>query len=389
MTKPHFTIKNKFQKRSDLYEDILTNGILQDVCERITGLADFTVEFDDSGYNIGRLATLEYGGCISYISFSEFEIKSRNSFFQSFPSALVRYHGEANPHKQIFFYFLQPDGNIETPYFVFMYRLMKTAGTIFLNEGDYLSRHVPEFNSISDLIAQRDSNRERNRGNASTYLTVNEDGRLQIFGKTYGANKYETALLSLAANKINTHRMELYEIKEGGLQLLPASVRALLINLGISVITSDKILEQQEFEANDSLRSPTYIYNLLEKLGEKKCSLCECEIPQIIQGAHIWPVASIKREAGIVIDDKIRFATDGDNGLWLCNNHHKLFDVNMLFITAEGRVKFDSDVESVHAEYLLDVTVSRNLPTEVLTPRFLDYLARRNDFLDEERYTFA
>ena len=90
MAKPHFTIKNKFQKRSELYEDILTRNILRDVCRRITGQTTYTVDFDDTGYNKGRLATLEYRGRINYISFSEFEIASRNSFFQSFPSALVK-----------------------------------------------------------------------------------------------------------------------------------------------------------------------------------------------------------------------------------------------------------------------------------------------------------
>ncbi len=38
MPRPHFTIKNRFQKRSELYEDILTEDILRDVCQRITGV---------------------------------------------------------------------------------------------------------------------------------------------------------------------------------------------------------------------------------------------------------------------------------------------------------------------------------------------------------------
>ena len=131
MSIPHFIIKNRFQKRSEFYKNILTADILEDICEKLTGLKDYTVFFDDSGYNIGRLATLEFNGLINYISFSEFQIQSRNSFFQSFPSALVKYHQEENPRKNICFYFLEPNGNIETAYFIFMYRLMKTAGTIF------------------------------------------------------------------------------------------------------------------------------------------------------------------------------------------------------------------------------------------------------------------
>lgn len=212
MTKPHFKIKNKFQRRSELYEDILTADILSDVCQRITGKKNYTVEFDNTGYNIGRLATLEYKGSISYISFSEIEIKSRNSSFQSFPSALVRYHKESNTNKRIYFYFMPSNGNIETEYFIFMYRLMKTAGTVFLNETEHLNNQITPFNSISDIIAHRNSNQGRNRGNNSTYLTTDQNNTLQIYGKTYGANKYETTLLCLAISEITTNKIELYEL---------------------------------------------------------------------------------------------------------------------------------------------------------------------------------
>jgi len=388
MAKPHFIIKNKFQKRFDRYENILTDDILKDVCQRITGRRDYRVTFDDTGYNIGRLATLEYNGCISYISFSEFEIGSRNSFFQSFPSALVKYHQETNPDKDIYFYFLEPDGNIETAYFVFMYRLMKTAGTNFLNEQEYLENPIVSFNSVSDIIVQRDLNRGRNRGNASSYVTIDENNTLQIFGKTYGANKYETTLLCLAIHEITPYTMELYEIKEGNLIQLPRDSRNVITSLGIEVITSDLVLEKQEFETNDSLRSPTYTYNLLEKLGEKKCSLCDCEIPQIIQGAHIWPVASIKKTNNINLAAKIQHAIHGDNGLWLCNNHHKLFDINILYIASDGRLKQKRKIELKHEQYIKEVTIPRQLPTNVLTPSFIDYLNKRNKNLKAAEYRF-
>lgn len=389
MPKPHFTIKNRFQKRSELYKDILTKNILSDVCQRITGRHDFTFTFDNSDYNIGRLATLEYNGEINYVSFSEFEIGSRNSFFQSFPSALVKFHLEINDNKKIYFYFLQPDGNIETKYFIFMYRLMKTAGTIFLNEADILKAVVNPFNSVSDIIAQRDLNRGKNKGNASTYVTIDETDTLQIYGKTYGANKYETTLLALALYEITSYGMELYEIQEGNLKRLPKDARDVIMSLGINVIASDKVLERAEFDKNNSLRSPTYTYNLLEKLGEKKCSLCNCEIPQIIQGAHVWPVASIKSLHSINIDKKIEHAINGDNGLWLCNNHHKLFDINILYITSDGRLKQKKKIEINHEEYIKGITINRRLPTEILTPTFIDYLKKRNNKLNESEYSFV
>lgn len=389
MPRPHFIIKNNFQRRRDFfYEDLLTAEILTDVCRRITGRTQYTVDFDDEGYNIGRLATLEYQGRISYISFFESEIRSRNSSFQSFPSALVRYHQEENANKGIYFYFLPTNGNIETPYFIFMYRLMKTAGTVFLNEEDNLENEVVPFNSVEDITAQRNLNRGRNRGNRSTYVTADEDNTWQIYGKTYGANKYETTLLALAIHGI-TAQLELYEIPEGNLRLLPDSAREVLIALGITVITSNLAIEREQYLREDSLRSPTYIYNLLEKLGDKKCALCNCEIPQIIQGAHVWPVASIKNTANINQAEKLEFALDGDNGLWLCNNHHKLFDIHYLYLNTEGRIKYKSNITENEGDFICNVTINPQIRAEILTPVFLQHLARRNRRLNEAHYSFV
>jgi len=385
-----FKIKRNFQRRDITYEDILTDGVLLDVCQKLTGQADYSIEWDDDSYNKGRLAKLEFNDSCFYISFSEIEVRSRNSFFQSFPSALIQFLLEPNPNKNLYFYFLPPDRDaIETNYFVFMYRLMKTVNTVFLNEITYLSRVYQPFNSITDIIINRDANRGRNPGNASTYASIDETDSLQIFGKTYGANKYETILLTLAFNNVSEYPIEVYEIQEGNLSILPEPGRQLIINSGIRVITSDLVLERREFETNDSLRSPTYLYNLLEKLGNKKCSLCNCAIPQIIQGAHVWPVASIKRTNNINLETKIQHAINRDNGLWLCNNHHKLFDINLLYITANGRIKYKTNIEAPHEEYLRIITLNRTLNNEILTPTFINYLGIRNRTLNSREYSFV
>ena len=115
--------------------------------------------------------------------------------------------------------------------------------------------------------------------------------------------------------------------------------------------------------------------------------LCSCEIPQIIQAAHIWSVASIKRADNINQEDKLQFAIDGDNGIWLCNNHHKLFDVNLIFISEEGQVKYKSDIEVNHKSYLYDTTIKYGIEEEILTSNFLWYLEKRNNSLDERGYS--
>ncbi|UQA76719.1 HNH endonuclease [Sphingobacterium siyangense] len=385
-----FKIKRNFQRLEITYEDILNNEILLDICQRLTGQREFAIEWDDISYNKGRLAKLEFEGWIHYISFSfsDIENSGRNSYFQSFPTALTQYLLERNPDKSINFYFLPYRGNIETVYFIFMFRLMKTIGINFLNQDLYLTENYHRFNSISDIIVNRDFNRKRNSGNCSTYASIDETNTLQIFGKTYGANKYETILLSLAFNNVSQLPIEVYEIRERNLSSLPEPGRRIIIDLGIRVITSDITLERSEFVTNDSLRSPSYLYNLLDKLGFKKCCLCDCEIPQIIQGAHIWPVSNIKQAQEINLDRKIEHAINRDNGLWLCNNHHKLFDSNLLFISPDGRLKYKTNIERSHEIYLKAVTTNSQISNGILTPTFLEYLQLRNSNLNEDHFSY-
>ena len=124
--------------------------------------------------------------------------------------------------------------------------------------------------------------------------------------KRTGASKYETSMICYALSflKKKEQQITLYEVLEGDLKELPTSSLNVIKSMGnIRVVPTDMQLEKKVFEENDSLRSPKYIYNLFNKFGKKKCALCGCEIPELIQGAHIWPVASIKREGGMTFDE--------------------------------------------------------------------------------------
>ena len=378
MDKPHFIIKNKFQKRSDLYQNILTPNILSDICKKITGTTEYTCFFDNKGYNKGRMAILKYNGCISFISFSDTESQGRNASMQSVPSALISYYEESNPKKNIYFYFLPSIGNHETNYFYFMYRLMLTTGIIFLNHDDNLSQPINPYNSIEDVILARNINRERNQSNNSSYITKGKNNVIQIYGKTYGANKYETTLFCIAFSKITDCNIELYQICEQNLKTIPLRCANVINSLGnIRIYQTDATMEKNYFEREDSLRSPKFIYNLLAKLGAKKCNLCGCEIPELIHGAHIWPVASIKRETDLSILEKINFATDGNNGLWLCENHHKMLDEDIISIDINGNILLRKDMVGINADFINWSTPILKLLPKIINLSFKKYLAKR------------
>lgn len=375
---PHFIIKNNSQKGGYLFSEIITSKILRDVCERVTGCTKYICEFVNDGYNKGRLATIEYRGTTTYVSFSETgEIKGRNYFFQSLTTALVRYYLDTNTNKKICFYFLPLSGNVETRYFMFMYRLMATAGVEFLNADNFLTQKICPFTTVDDIIAAREINKKRNKSNNSTYLTRSSKGITQIYGKTYGASKKETALLCIAVSHLSP-QIELYEICEQDLSELPKLDLEAIQNLdNVKIIPTDLTMERNEFEKNNSLRSPRFIYNLLEKLGPKKCTLCGCEIPELVEGAHIWSVADIKRAPDLSIKKKIECATDGDNGIWLCENHHKMLDENLFKINLSGIINCKPGLDEKSKEYILNTTPITQLTSPIFTTGFAAYLQSR------------
>lgn len=392
MNKPHFIIKENLQKTlvtGERFRDVVTPAVLEDVCYRITGLREFTYEYVDNSYsnefleptyNKGRIALMFYGKMVHYISFSEKVIRGRNSSVQSVPTAFNMFYKNLSLCKKLHYYFLNVEGNAETEYQMLIYRLMATVGFNFLNADDVLHNKIIPFSSIEDIMFNRRINAGRNRSNNSSYMTKNEQGTIEIYGKTYGANKYETSLMCYAAAfLVNPYQtINLFEVLDGDLKELPASSLSVIEQMGVfKVIPTDMTLEKTIFNGEVNLRSPRYIFNLLDKLGSKHCALCNCEIPELIQGAHVWSVSDIKNSSSLSLEEKIFHATSGDNGLWLCENHHKLFDEHMISFNHNGGLLL-SDVLTKEAHRFIDeITLNSKLPDFILTDHFLEYLWHR------------
>lgn len=389
---PKFIIKRNMQKsaQTGIYFDYLvTDPIMGQICIEVTGRPDYEVEFVendycdeflDAKYNQGRLGILQYHNTVTYISFSDEKCEGRNSGIQSVPTAFNRFFSNAHKDKRLYFYFLPCRGNNATPYYLFMYRLMRTAGFDFINTPSSLAGQINAFTSIDDIIRARKENGDKNSGNNATYILKNAPHEYEIFGKTYGANKYDTSLICYAISKLAQpeDHITLYEYNEKDLKELPAASLEVLRSMGnINIVNIDDEIERKELEENDSLRSPRFNAHLLDRLGEKHCVLCNCGISEIIQGAHIWPVSNIKRISTLSLDEKVAFATDGENGLWMCQNHHKMFDSNILFLSPTGTVSLKPDLFEDDKEFIRSVTTVSNLPTQLITPRYIYYIGKR------------
>lgn len=184
-------------------------------------------------------------------------------------------------------------------------------------------------------------------------------------------------------------------------------------NLQINFETSDEILHQFEREknqyetakANNDLRNQELFKNNMREKGLlTKCYLCGCEIENILEAAHLWGVADISKASADIInqvyenqdmkelinteDDqhneqfykKYMLANCGDNGVWLCSNHHGLFDSNYYCFDSESGkilVKMDATPES---KLFFDlITVNDQLPEEILTNRTRIFLSKREE----------
>lgn len=378
------TYKTNAQKTPGLFDILLTNEVLLDICLLVTGQNQYRVVRDTSSYNKGRLVYVEYNGIINYVSLSEANIGGRNSSLQSVPTAINLYYKDQRLNKRLCFYFITHIGNAFTDYHLFIYRLLMTAGVEFLNIDRYYHLPILPYKNVDELIIDRRDNQTSNSSNNSSYVSKSRD-KIQIYAKTFGASKYESTLLAMAISHIADRPIDLFNICEQDLKSLPQSSLNTIETLGnISVLNTSLFLDKREYldSGKTELRSASYLYNLFNRLGAKRCALCGCEIPEIIQGAHIWGVSQISKSTEFDDDAKFGHAVSGHNGLWLCSNHHKLFDSNIIMLDNDGCVRIKDDLVTDDVAFIRSTTFRTTLEARVLSDEFRAYLARRNDTID-------
>lgn len=379
------TYRPNAQKTPGLFDAILTDAILTDICQKVTGQNKYRIVKDKSTYNKGRLVYVEYEGVIYYISLSEVSIEGRNSSLQSVPSAINLFYADTRLNKQLCYYFMPHNGNAFTDYHLFIYKLLMTAGVRFLNIEQYYHQPITAYNNVDDLIIDRRDNQGENSSNNSSYVSKSSDA-IQIYAKTFGASKYESTLMAIAISHIADRPVELYNICEQDLKKLPQASINTIESLGnISLYYTTLFLDKHQ-PADESerakLRSASYLYNLYNRIGYKRCALCNCEISEIIQGAHIWGVSQISHSNNLSDEEKFAHAINGNNGLWLCQNHHKLFDSNIIMIDDNGHIRIKDGLVAKDMAFIRSVTFKTSIDEAILTDDFRWYISKRNEELD-------
>jgi len=387
--KARFIIKRiGAQDNSPCYDSFLTSNILDDIANRLIKSNNYEVVWKEER-NKGRLITLETDNEIFYINLSQTgQVRGRNYQVQSIPTALSIFLAEEKHQKKkcsFGFYFLPFNGNNETNYMLFFYRVMMTIGINFINP-DFGLEHtiLRQYSSVKDLILARNSLREANTGNQSTYIT-DEGNYYHIYGKTFGANQKETTLLCFAISAITDKPVKLFQILDNEATAISEQDKTAIENYcSRSNNGTIEILDDSyQFDGDDSdsvkdnLRSPQFIYNLLSKFdGEKKCALCGCKIESIIQAAHIYPVSDIRKRSDLNFNEKFRLAVDKDNGIWLCENHHKLFDSGLIWFN-EGKLCISHKLNSDDLVFVKQVTTIEEIEPRFINERMLAFFDSR------------
>ena len=423
----------------------------------------YIIGFSNTNYDEDKKKEVEeIGGKYVY---GKDHYHSNTYLFQGLNKVFEYYYDELNQGKKIKLYFYLLDVNetyANNLSNLMNYRKLATIGFDILNidqisfkEYEQLGFSTEEaYDNIKYISFNKFANdilylSKRNIGNVPSYLKCidesyditkndkNEEDAIQTLSnakyiytfKALSAEAYDSfftmwTLMILAKEEgknlefqFGTQHYHLTEGKENFKQSTGFTGPILNLiekaKLEIKYETSEEILHQFEREksqyetakANNILRNQELFKNNMRKKGiQTKCYLCGCEIENILEAAHLWGVAEIKKASNDTInnilqdfemnklinqDDKHHneqfykryiLANSGDNGIWLCSNHHRLFDSNYYcFDSNNGKILIKSNVEEGSKEFFNLITYYQELPLEILTSRTKQFLSKRQE----------
>lgn len=362
-----FIIKEKsFGNKSASLREIVTNDLMKYISLKITGKAvSYSVEYLPER-NVGNYIVFEHNLIKHYIILLNYrsvgsgqkKSEGRNSFTQSIPTAYRQYLQDTYMNKKI--YFLDVNFDKKNQYeksVLFALKLAMSIGIQPMNDVDILP-----YISVDEIIRFRNKNRENSRQNNPTFLEI-KNNVLILYGKSFGANAKETELLCFALREISDKKIIFYQIRDNKseklskefLDIISTDGRFEIIDKTYSFedLVNPAINSSKDGDDDANLRNPRFVYNLFELHGEKKCALCTCKVSSIIDGAHIFPIEAIKG-MDLSENEKFDLATNPQNGIWLCKNHHKLFDNHIIKIEKNGNYLLRSDIEEEDTEFIVD-----------------------------------
>ena len=76
-------------------------------------------------------------------------------------------------------------------------------------------------------------------------------------------------------------------------------------------------------------------------------------------------------------------ANSGDNGVWLCKNHHGMFDSHYYcFDTQFGKVIYKINISNTEKKDISSKMISDTIPDEIMTDKTKEFLNQRQKALE-------
>lgn len=407
---PH-TQKSRSEQNGIYWPDLLTNEDFKRICHLATNKEDYELQWlndDDiisSGnknykYNVGNVVIIDYEGVRTYITLGYPLNDGRNSYFQQIGPAYRRFIEDSKIVKKFMFYALPIErpknfGRVYTLYHHFMFSIL-SASSIDGNWIEFLGNNPKKFNSIENLIRSRNRLSKKNN-NASYVYFEPEEYSYYLFLKTYGASKYESFFLALAAINIEKEKnIQIRELEEGELTGLPTWAKEHLEFVSEGKVNCHSLdMGMDEHRAPiimfpPTLRTPRHRVNVRMRVGEELCAFCENNDPRDIQAAHIWDVHKLKvlSKEGEANQDLWDFASDGNNGFWLCTAHHRPFDNNTLTLDEKGNILYNTMISKSVIQELESTITKRLIDSQIISNEFRFYIRKRIEYLEFTNYSY-
>ncbi len=225
-------------------------------------------------------------------------------------------------------------------------------------------------------------------------LADNENTKIEFkLGKQYFAYNQEEVKVS---EKISTQVQEIINL--AGLNIHYTTTEEFMNDIKKADNTYLK------FKKSDNIRNQLLFRNNIRKKGiATECIICGEDDTKLLEAAHLWEVKQIKKislkevnnfikinklqemieassqYSGDFFYKKYFLANSGDNGVWVCSNHHKQFDLNYYYFDSKnGKVIFKFD-NSATAEKFKKSLKGEQLSENILTPLTKAFLHKREE----------
>lgn len=365
-------VKERYKKEFNV-------GVIKQVLSSLNLNEPFEIQYIQGN---GRNLVIETDIYKHYVIVSRVTADSRNAFLAQYISTVLSQFVADLTTKQkiISIFLLDTSDKAKTDFIIDTYRVAKTLGINIINESELGLSPIQPYNSFRDWKNARNNRQQYNPANQSSYAMEDED-EYTVFGKLYGANGKESALLACQLAEIakkENKRLNFVQVKEHGTEAISITDKKLLEYYGVNVSGGAIVLRDKQIKDKSTCRKQDeFKFNLLEKYGDKKCYLCGCDIESNIIASHIHRITDIDN-SNIPDAEKRRQAVDGNNGLWLCANHDKMFEHGVITFNTDGELVINSTLKENQIEFIKYITQVFKIQDIHLTNELLQYLMIHN-----------